>query len=203
MTKPDGAFLTQDDVYASSFVETTTFYTDNCCIHFLFLAESFFLEFAVFESPYLFVTTKERRPLHFTLHLLPGLDPITQLPKPVFPSHSYGEIHFQVRDIGLMSESISPQEYIYIADIGLSEEVGIGISQAFEGNFLTYSVHCEEPSQCGEGAVITMPPVNRIEPIDLENEMRATDTRLVFQFKHWIVLVDSLSICTGILSSSD
>ena len=33
--------------------------------------------------------------------------------------------------------------------------------------------------------------------------MRATDTRLVFQYKDWIVLVDSLSICTGILSSSD
>lgn len=37
-----------------------------------------------------------------------------------------------------MSESISPQEYIYIADVGTSSDLGIGISQAFEGNFLTY-----------------------------------------------------------------
>lgn len=42
-----------------------------------------------------------------------------------------------------------------------------------------------------------------IQPIDLFDQMRAVDTRLVFEYKQWVVLVDSLSICTGILSSSD
>ena len=33
--------------------------------------------------------------------------------------------------------------------------------------------------------------------------MRATDTKLVFQYCDWIVLVDSLSLLTGILENSD
>ena len=114
-------------------------------------------------------------------------------------------IHFNITDIGLMSETVSPPLYYYVADLSYRSKIGIGISQAFKGNFLQYHVECEQPHVCGNSptSIVTAPPAAQIHQIDLVDKMRATGTRLVFQFKEWVVLVDSLSICTGIQSSPD
>ena len=98
-------------------------------------------------------------------------------------------------------ESIVSQA-ICVSDFSDAHQLRVGLSKFFQGYFLRYSVQCEEPQLCQEGGPIQVNGGYTLSRINLQDKLKASNPKQVFQYQGWVVLIDEMNIFNGIRMNS-